>query len=69
LSLTSASSRWAASGCDTLGEGQETDNNYHACLASPKLSAFDGEFDPAWPVVRLLVALRLAEVLGKADGS
>jgi stearoyl-CoA desaturase (Delta-9 desaturase) len=36
-------------------------------LASPQLSTFDGEFDPAWPVIRILVALRLAEVLGKAD--
>jgi stearoyl-CoA desaturase (Delta-9 desaturase) len=36
-------------------------------LASPKLSAFDGEFDPAWPVIRLLVALQLTEVLSKAD--
>jgi hypothetical protein len=36
-------------------------------LASPKVSAFDGEFDPAWPVIRLLVALQLAGVLGKAD--
>ena len=36
-------------------------------MVSPKLSAFDGEFDPAWPVIRLLVTLQLAEVLGKAD--
>jgi hypothetical protein len=36
-------------------------------LASPKLSAFGGEFDPAWPLIRLLVALRLAEVLSKVD--
>jgi hypothetical protein len=43
------------------------DNNHHARPASPKLSAFRGEFDPAWPVIRLLVALRLAEVLSKVD--
>jgi hypothetical protein len=36
-------------------------------LFSPKLTVFDGEFDPAGPVVRILVALRLAEVLSKAD--
>jgi stearoyl-CoA desaturase (Delta-9 desaturase) len=49
----------------TFGEGLH--NNHHARPASPKLAAFRGEFDPAWPVIRLLVALRLAEVLSKAD--
>ena len=49
----------------TFGEGLH--NNHHARPASPKLSAFHGEFDPAWPVIRLLVALRLAEVVGKVD--
>jgi stearoyl-CoA desaturase (Delta-9 desaturase) len=49
----------------TFGEGLH--NNHHARPASPKLSAFRGEFDPAWPVIRLLVSLRLAEVIGKAD--
>ena len=49
----------------TFGEGLH--NNHHARPASPKLSAFRGEFDPAWPVIRLLVALRLAEVIGKVD--
>jgi len=36
-------------------------------LVSPKLSAFRNEDDPAWPVIRLLAAFGLAEVLGKAD--
>jgi stearoyl-CoA desaturase (delta-9 desaturase) len=49
----------------TFGEGLH--NNHHARPASAKLSAFRGEFDPAWPVIRLLVALRLAKVLNKAD--
>ena len=49
----------------TFGEGLH--NNHHARPASPKLSAFRGEFDPAWPVIRLLVDLRLAEVVGKVD--
>jgi stearoyl-CoA desaturase (delta-9 desaturase) len=49
----------------TFGEGLH--NNHHARPASPKLSAFRGEFDPAWSVIRLLVALRLAKVLSKAD--
>jgi stearoyl-CoA desaturase (Delta-9 desaturase) len=49
----------------TFGEGLH--NNHHARPASAKLSAFRGEFDPAWPVVRLLERLRLAEVLTKVD--
>ena len=49
----------------TFGEGLH--NNHHARPASPKLSAFRGEFDPAWPFIRLLVFLRLAEVLSKVD--
>ena len=49
----------------TFGEGLH--NNHHARPASAKLSAFRGEFDPAWPVIKLLVALRLAEVLSKVD--
>ena len=49
----------------TFGEGLH--NNHHARPASPKLSAFRGEFDPAWPVIRLLEVLRLAKVIGKVD--
>jgi stearoyl-CoA desaturase (delta-9 desaturase) len=49
----------------TFGEGLH--NNHHARPASPKLSAFRGEFDPAWPFIRLLDFLRLAEVLSKVD--
>ena len=49
----------------TFGEGLH--NNHHARPASAKLSAFRGEFDPAWPVIRVLVALRLAEILSKVD--
>lgn len=49
----------------TFGEGLH--NNHHARPASPKLSAFRGEFDPAWPVILLLEKLRLAEVLSKVD--
>jgi stearoyl-CoA desaturase (Delta-9 desaturase) len=49
----------------TFGEGLH--NNHHARPASPRLSAFRGEYDPAWPVIRLLEKLRLAEVLTKAD--
>jgi stearoyl-CoA desaturase (Delta-9 desaturase) len=49
----------------TFGEGLH--NNHHARPASPRLSAFRGEFDPAWPVIQLLEKLRLAEVLTKVD--
>jgi stearoyl-CoA desaturase (delta-9 desaturase) len=49
----------------TFGEGLH--NNHHARPASAKLSAFRGEYDPAWPVIRLLEKLRLAEVLTKVD--
>ena len=49
----------------TFGEGLH--NNHHARPASPRLSAFRGEFDPAWPVIWLLEKLRLAEVLTKVD--
>ena len=49
----------------TFGEGLH--NNHHARPASPKLSAFEGEIDPAWPVIRLLQKVRLAEVLTKAN--
>ncbi|MGI8910438.1 MAG: fatty acid desaturase [Rubrobacteraceae bacterium] len=49
----------------TFGEGLH--NNHHARPASAKLSAFRGEIDPAWPVIRLLEKLRLAEVLSKVD--
>ena len=49
----------------TFGEGLH--NNHHARPASPKLSAFEDEYDPAWPVIRGLEKLRLAKVLTKAD--
>ena len=49
----------------TFGEGLH--NNHHARPASPKLSAFRGEFDPAWPIIRLLAALRLAKIISKVD--
>ena len=35
--------------------------------ASAKLSAFRGEFDPAWPIIRLLEKLRLVKVLTEVD--
>jgi stearoyl-CoA desaturase (delta-9 desaturase) len=44
----------------TGGEGLH--NNHHQYPASPKLAMKGGEFDPAWPVIRLLEVMRLAEV-------
>ena len=49
----------------TFGEGLH--NNHHARPAAPKLSAFSGEIDPAWPVIRLCEKLGLLEVLTKVD--
>ena len=42
----------------TGGEGLH--NNHHAHPRSPKFSFRPTEFDPAWPVIRLLTALHLA---------
>lgn len=49
----------------TFGEGLH--NNHHARPAAPKLSAFRGEWDPAWPVIRFCEKLGLLEVLSKVD--
>lgn len=42
----------------TGGEGLH--NNHHGYPRSPKFSFRRSEFDPAWPVIKLLIALRLA---------
>jgi stearoyl-CoA desaturase (delta-9 desaturase) len=42
----------------TGGEGLH--NNHHGYPRSPKFSFRRGEFDPAWPVIKVLTALRLA---------
>ena len=43
----------------TGGEGLH--NNHHGYPRSPKFSFRWSEIDPAWPVIRLLIALRLAK--------
>jgi stearoyl-CoA desaturase (delta-9 desaturase) len=43
----------------TGGEGLH--NNHHGYPRSPKFSCRASEFDPAWPVIKLLVALKLAK--------
>jgi stearoyl-CoA desaturase (delta-9 desaturase) len=42
----------------TGGEGLH--NNHHGFPRSPKFSFRASEFDPAWPIIRLLIALGLA---------
>lgn len=42
----------------TGGEGLH--NNHHGFPRSPKFSFRRSEFDPAWPIIRLLTALKLA---------
>lgn len=44
----------------TAGEGLH--NNHHEFPTSARLSLRRGEIDPAWPVIRLLEFLRLAEI-------
>ena len=43
----------------TGGEGLH--NNHHGFPRSPKFSFRRSEIDPAWPIIRLLIALRLAK--------
>ena len=43
----------------TGGEGLH--NNHHGYPRSPKFSYKASEFDPAWPIIRLLIALNLAK--------
>ncbi|MDP9425787.1 MAG: fatty acid desaturase [Actinomycetota bacterium] len=49
----------------TFGEGLH--NNHHARPAAPRFSAFKGEIDPAWPVIRAMEKVGLAKVLTKVD--
>jgi stearoyl-CoA desaturase (Delta-9 desaturase) len=44
--------------------GESLHNNHHAYPRSPKFSVRRWEFDPSWPVIRALAALRLLVVLG-----
>ena len=43
----------------TGGEGLH--NNHHGYPRSPKFSVKASEIDPAWPVIKLLIALKLAK--------
>jgi stearoyl-CoA desaturase (delta-9 desaturase) len=44
-----------------LSCGEGLHNNHHQYPAASKFSMRRGEFDPAWPIVRLLTTLSLAE--------
>ena len=43
----------------TGGEGLH--NNHHGYPRSPKFSFRASEIDPAWPIIKLLISLRLAK--------
>jgi stearoyl-CoA desaturase (delta-9 desaturase) len=51
----------------TGGEGLH--NNHHGFPRSPKFSFKRSEFDPAWPVIRLLTALKLAKPYKTIDAA
>ena len=44
--------------------GEALHNNHHAHPRAPKFSVSRFEFDPSWPVIRLLAAVRLIIVVG-----
>jgi stearoyl-CoA desaturase (delta-9 desaturase) len=47
-----------------LSGGETLHNNHHAHPRSAKFSVRRAEFDPSWPVIRALAALRLLVILG-----
>ncbi len=44
--------------------GESLHNNHHAYPRSPKFSVGRFEFDPSWPLIRLMAALRLVSIVG-----
>lgn len=44
--------------------GESLHNNHHAHPRAPRFSVARWEFDPSWPVIKAMVALRVAVVLG-----
>jgi stearoyl-CoA desaturase (Delta-9 desaturase) len=44
--------------------GESLHNNHHAHPRAPKFSVRRREFDPSWPLIRVLVAARLIVVVG-----
>lgn len=51
----------------TGGEGLH--NNHHGFPRSPKFSFNRGEIDPAWPLIKLMIAMRLARPYKTIDQS
>ncbi|MBI1846106.1 MAG: fatty acid desaturase [Candidatus Rokubacteria bacterium] len=47
-----------------LTAGESLHNNHHAHPRAPKFSVRRSEFDPSWPVIRALAAMRLLVILG-----
>ena len=47
-----------------LTGGESLHNNHHAYPRAPKFSMRRIEFDPSWPVIRALAAVRLMRVVG-----
>jgi stearoyl-CoA desaturase (Delta-9 desaturase) len=47
--------------------GEALHNNHHGHPRSPKFSYKAWEFDPAWPIIRLLIALNLATAYKTID--
>jgi len=50
--------------CALLTGGESLHNNHHAHPRSAKFSVRRSEFDPSWPVIRALAAMRLLVVVG-----
>lgn len=49
--------------------GESLHNNHHGNPRSPKFSVRPWEFDPSWPFIRALAALRLLAITGVPAGS
>lgn len=44
--------------------GESLHNNHHAHPRAPRFSVRSWEFDPSWPIIRALAALRLLTIVG-----
>jgi stearoyl-CoA desaturase (Delta-9 desaturase) len=45
--------------------GESLHNNHHAYPRAPKFSIERREFDPSWPVIRALAAIKLVRIVGE----
>ncbi|MDQ3169609.1 MAG: fatty acid desaturase [Acidobacteriota bacterium] len=52
-----------------IAAGEGLHNNHHGFPRSPKFSFNKGEFDPAWPIIRAMIALGLARPYKTIDES